>query len=457
MGRNRKRWVGVLLSIILVSNCGFNVQATEANKEAEEPPQTYEQMMEELQNKKIETNEIDGWPKGPKIYGESAIVMDMETGAVLYGKGIDEKQYPASITKILTALVALENSSMTDMVRISQDSVDCLTYEYSHIGLRPGEEITMEDALYALMLASANEVAYAIGETVGGTHDNFVRMMNEKAVELGCEGTHFINTNGIFDNNHYTTARDMALISRAAFSSPELLTIVQTLQHTIPPTNQEEESRTFQQKHKMLRRGKYFDERCIAGKTGYTDEACNTLVTVMKQGDREVVAVILKSKKDTYPDTKKICDYAFEQFQKVNISENEKTDKLENIDLSACVTIPKGRTFGELQWDLDQKGNLNYTYKDQLVGTTKASLKQEKKIVEKKDKEVAKKNVVNKDKTLKILKITGIVFGAVLLIGGMIFLHHLLIMRRRRKRYLQKRRKMLLERERRRRSEIEKL
>lgn len=405
MGRNIKRWIGALLSIMIISNCGINAQATEALT----PEQQYEQMLMTAYNKKIETNEIKDWPQGPQIYGEAGIVMDMESGAILYGKGIDEKHYPASITKILTALVALENSSMTDTVKISQESVDCLKYEYAHIGMKPGEEITMKDALYALMLASANEVAYAIGETVAGSHDEFVKMMNEKAKELGCKNTHFINTNGIFSEEHYTSARDMALISKAAFSHQELLDIVQTLQYTIPPTNMETESRTFQQKHKMLLHRKEYDERCIGGKTGYTDEAGNTLVTVMEQDGRRIVAVILKSKKDTYPDTKKICDYGFDNFEEVSIASNEKSEKLCNIYPDACVTLPSKIKFKDLKWKMDDKGNLNYLYKNQLVGTTKASMKQKPKLTKVETKE--KKSESHKIPIKKIVIIVVVILA----------------------------------------------
>lgn len=448
MRRNRRRWVGALLSIILVSNCGMNVQATgvEDSCEVETPAQTYEDLLQNAHNKKIETNEISGWPQGPNVYGESAIVMDMESGAILYGKGIDEKQYPASITKILTALVALENSSMTDIVTFSKESVDCVKRNYSHIGMKPGEQITMKDALYALMLASANEVAYAIGETVGGTHENFVRMMNAKAEELGCTGTHFTNTNGIYEEDHYTTARDMALISRAAFAHQELLDIVQTLQYTIPPTNLETEPRIFQQKHKLIIRGKDHDDRCIGGKTGYTDEACNTLVSVLEQDNRRVVAVILKSRKDTYPDTKNICNYAFEQFEEVNIRVNEKSKKLCNVDADACVTLPKGSTFADLEWKIDDKGNVNYSYHTQLVGTTKANIKEEPKVIE--QKEPRKKSVVSKSQVTQIVKIA---VAVVLVLGILLLVHRTLVIRRRRKMKLRRRRRMLVEKERQRR------
>lgn len=423
MKRDFKRWTGIFLSLVVSLNCGIHVNAaeikipkteeTQQNIEEEQKELTPEQMKEqELQaayDMKIETNEIQNWPEGPQIYGESGIVMDMQSGAILYGKEIDERHYPASITKVLTALVAMEHSSLTDIVTFSQESVLGLEKGYSHIGMRQGEQITMKDALHALMLASANEVAYAIGETVGGTYEHFLEMMNEKARELGCTGTHFVNVNGVFSEDHYTTARDMALISRAAFSHQELLDIVQTKEYTIPPTNLETESRTFQQKHKMMVADKEFDARCIGGKTGYTEEAFNTLVTIMESDGRKIVAVIMKSRKDTYPDTKKICDYAFENFEEVNISENEKSKQISGIAPEACVTLPKNVSFRELKWKADDNGNLNYTYKGQLVGTTKAVVKKELKVPKKEEK--------TKEKAAKTFPVGRIILVVLAILG----------------------------------------
>ncbi|WP_461811634.1 D-alanyl-D-alanine carboxypeptidase family protein [Faecalimonas sp.] len=364
-----KKGIGLFISAILFLQSGVYTQATEQLS----PEQQREADINASYNKTIESNTIKDWPQGPQVYGDSAIVMDMKTGAILYEKGIDEQRYPASITKILTALVAIENSKPTDMVKFSEESIQSLQPGYAHIAMKAGEEISMKDALHALMLASANEVAYAIGETVGGTHENFIKMMNDKAKKLGCTHTHFINTNGMFDEQHYTSARDMALIARAAFSHQELLDIVQTLQYTIQPTNMESQPRIFQQKHKMLLNGKYHDDRCIGGKTGYTEKAYNTLVTVMEQGDMEIVAVIMRSRKDTFQDTKKICDYAFNNFKEVNISENETSKKIKNIEKDACVTLPKNMDFDMLTKTY-KKNKVNYCYAGKVVGETKAKI-----------------------------------------------------------------------------------
>lgn len=461
MGTKLRRWTGILLSAILILNIGIEGQAAqtknakkdairkEPKKEKElTPEEQREKELKESYDKKIETNEIPDWPQGPKIYGEAAVVMDMKSGAVLYGKGADERHYPASITKILTALVALENSAPTDKVVFSEESVHCLEKGYSHIGMKAGEEITMNDALHALMLASANEVAYAIAETVGGTYGNFLHMLNEKARELGCTQTHFINANGMFDENHYTSAADMALISRAAFQNEELLEIVQTKQYTIPNTNLEKESRTFQQKHKMMIPGKFFDDRCIGGKTGYTDEASNTLVTVMQQGDREIVAVVLKARKDIYPDTKKICDYAFKNFKEINIAENETSGKFSSIEPEAYVIVPQNVEFKDLQKNVENNEMIEYSYHGQTVGSAAAKIKKDIKFAEKKA-EVRKKSPEDKIKLiLKIAVVCVVILIVILIICRILIKRHIRNLKRkkRRKAMQQKRREQNRER-----------
>lgn len=405
--KNRiKRGIGILLSMVLISQCGGYVQATDVQQPIEQmtPEQKKEAEIQASYNKPIESNEIAAWPQGPQVYGDSAIVMDMKTGAILYAKGIDEQRYPASITKILTALVAIENSKPTDMVKFSEESIQSLEPGYAHIAMKAGEEITMKDALHALMLASANEVAYAIGETVGGTHEKFIEMMNDRAKELGCTHTHFINTNGMFDEQHYTSARDMALIAREAFSHQELLDVVQTLQYTIPPTNMESEPRIFQQKHKMLLHGKYHDDRCIGGKTGYTEKSYNTLVTVMEQGDMDIVAVIMRSRRDTFEDTKKICDYAFDNFKEINISAHEKSKEISHITEDSFVTLPKNVEFDKLQRKYT-KGKVNYYYEKQFVGATKAKIKEEKKISAKKPEKKETTTVITKNIMIVIISL----------------------------------------------------
>lgn len=452
------RWIASALAGAMFLCCGsVPVRANEEVKYVEVSDtkedgteKTAEEMKEEILAASmalpIETNTLKNWPKGPEIFGEAGIVMDMENGAILYGKSIDKKYYPASITKIMTALVALENSKMDDIVTFSRESLDCQHGGYAHIAMREGEQITMRDALHALMLASANEVAYAIGETVGGTHENFVKMMNDRAKELGCMNTNFMNTNGMFDEKHYVSARDMALISKAAFSKSELLEIVQTLEYTIPPTNVQGEARTFQQKHKMLLQGKYYDSRCTGGKTGYTEKSYNTLVTTFEDSGRSIVVVILASRNDTFENTKLLADYAFQNFEKLSIAEHEKSKKLTEIPETASVTVPKDLDFRKLNYETKENGELQYLYEGNPVGLTVAKLAENPKVEAEEQEEKEKTDAKESGFSTKQKIIFGVGIAVVVLtIVGIIIG---VIMARRKKERMRRRREMMRRRRR---------
>lgn len=328
-----------------------------------------------------ETNNIDGWPEGPKVYGNSAIVMDMNSGAILYGKKIDEQHYPASITKLLTVLIALENSSLDDEVLFSQESIDILRSDYASIGMRPGEILSMKDALYATMLASANEVAYAVGENVGklmgGDYNTFIQAMNDRSAELGCTGSNWTNANGLHDDQHYTTAHDMALITSALYQYEEFRTIAQTLTYTIGPTNLVNEERVFQQHHKMLWPGNSnYYEYCTGGKTGYTDKSRTTLVTTADNGTLQLVAVVLQDDGDVYADTRSMFDYGFNNFSKVLLSGEKMPEEIQSYtDSDSYVLLPDGVTFDSLDHEItveDEKeasGRITFFYKGQNVGS----------------------------------------------------------------------------------------
>lgn len=328
-----------------------------------------------------DTNNIEGWPQGPNVYGNSAIVMDMNSGAILYGKKIDDRHYPASITKLLTALVALENSEPDDEVCFSENSVSFLEYGDASIGMTPGEILSMNDALYGMLLASANEVSYAIAESVGtlmgGGYDTFIQEMNDRSAELGCTGSHWTNANGLHDDQHYTTAYDMALIASEVYQFEEFRTVVQTLDYTIGATNLVGETRTFQQNHKMLwEGGYYYYEYCTGGKTGYTDQSRTTLVTMADNGNLRLVAVLLQDDGDVYVDTRAMFDYAFSNFSKVSLKDQAKADGVSSYeDEDAYVLLPAGIDFSSLESEVvitDEKeaaGKVTYFYQGQNVGS----------------------------------------------------------------------------------------
>lgn len=268
----------------------------------------------------------------PNICAESAIIMEAETGSILYGKNMHDKNYPASITKILTTLIALENSTLNETVTFSRDSIFEVELDSSRIGIDVNEQLTMEQSLYGIMLASANEVSYAVAEHIAGDIPSFTKLMNDKAKELGAINSNFTNPHGLPDSNHYTTAYDMALISKAALANEDFCDITQTRTYTIPPTNIQVEERPLANHHKFINRNISF-EGAIGGKTGWTSISRHTLVTYAKRDGMTLIAVIMNcpSSKDVYSDTSNLLNYAFDNF-KSNIINESNVDIGQNID-----------------------------------------------------------------------------------------------------------------------------
>lgn len=260
------------------------------------------------------------------IEAEAAVLIDAETGCVIYDKNKDIKKFPASITKIMTAMLALENAKLDERVLFSHQAVFSLPYNSSHIAMDEDESLSMEQSLYAIMLESANEVSNAVAEHLGGTNEGFAEMMNKKAKDLGAKNTHFTNPHGLHDENHYTTAYDMALIMQAAIKNPEFIKIISTQSMKLPPTEKQPLERPLNNNHKMIFSGNAnYHENVVGGKTGFTTEAGNTLVTYAKKDEKGLIAVILhdSSAKASYTDTKTLLDYGFNTYCNVNIFDSK--------------------------------------------------------------------------------------------------------------------------------------
>jgi D-alanyl-D-alanine carboxypeptidase len=262
------------------------------------------------------------WPQAPEISSGSAILIDADTGAILYEKDAYEKCYPASTTKILTGLLTIENSRLDDIVTFSSAAANSVTWEDASLATKAGEEYTVEQALYGLLLYSANEIAYGLAEHVGGTLSNFVDMMNKRAKELGAVNTHFANASGLYNPDHYTTAYDMAMIAKGCYNNSTFVSIDSTsTSYTIGPTNLTSQSRTFKHRHQMLANRPYYYEYCKGGKTGFTDESGCTLVTFAEKDNMRLICVCFKSgDNERFIDTRTLFDWGFDNFQKVTIS-----------------------------------------------------------------------------------------------------------------------------------------
>lgn len=348
---------------------------------------------------KVDVKAADYWPDAPETLSPSVILMEESTGTILYEKNMDEAHYPASITKIMTTLLALENGNLSDMVTFSDDAIN--NTEGSGIARDYGEQMTLEQCLYGVMLESANECAYAVAEHVGGTVENFVDMMNAKAKELGCTNTHFANPHGLQDENHYTTAHDMALIAQAAYQNETFRIIIGTKMYTIPPTNKHAEETVLRNHHDMLctyhnANRKYLYPYCVGGKTGYTATANSTLVTYAEKDGMTLICVVMDTQSpNQFIDTVNLFDYAFDNFQVLNVAENDTNysaettvdnGNLDNIapfvelDKDAVIVLPKTAEFSDTSSSVEYNdsdpeiaGSITYTYAGRNVG--KADIK----------------------------------------------------------------------------------
>lgn len=339
------------------------------------------------------------WPAASSIYAESAVLIEASTGTILYEKKCNQKMYPASITKIMTALLTIENCSLDETVTFSENAVNSLSYDDANIGCQVGEQMTVKECLYALMLSSANEVATALGEHIAGSTAKFAEMMNVRAKEAGAKNTNFVNANGLHDTNHYITAYDMAMITRAASEYPLFNEIVNSTTYTIKKNNKRKESFTSYQRHKMVwpTSGYYYDG-IIGGKTGFTDQSGTTLVTYAKRNGMTLISVVLKSNSvNVYYDTAILLDYGFDNFNLVSISETDsrfsensgtalKSPFCSNIssiyiDKESNVVIPKNSKFSQLTASFDftntedSFATINYSFGNRTVGS--AQLKYE--------------------------------------------------------------------------------
>ncbi len=346
----------------------------------------------------IESNDTEGWPEGPAIEAASAVVMDLDTGTFLYSKQATEKQYPASITKIMTTLLLIENCDLNSEITFSEIVTD-LEEGSSNIGIQAGETMTLYDSAYAIMLASANDVANGVAEYIAGSISGFADLMNEKAAELGCVNTHFSNPHGLYSDDHYTCAYDMALIAQAAYDNETFRDIVSTREYTIPETNLNEEERVLTNHHQMISPSSdYYQEWCTGGKTGYTSQCLNTLVTFSEKNDMRLVCVILRvnGSGKAYDETTQILNYSYDNFYEENyhrknsgdtfydimglgyvgtaerhLSEAWKTEPFEKG--SVHITLPNTASTDELSYtvadDSASTRTFTFTFNDWPVGT----------------------------------------------------------------------------------------
>lgn len=390
-----------LLSAFLYTSSVFSVAAIPLTATA--APSSLEEAQADQEARMalpIQSNETENWPTGPAVGAESAILLEANTGVILYAKNIHEKLYPASTTKLMTCLLAAENSSMDEIVSFSHNAVFSIEKGSSNIGIDAGQAMPMEECLYGILVASANEVAAAVAEHIAGDQESFADMMNEKAKELGCNDTHFANPHGLFDEQHYTSAYDLALIARAFFQNELLSKIGNTPSHHFVATADQPDDFVVKNKHQLIT-GEIPCEGVKGGKTGYTDEARQTLVTCAERNGMKLICVVMQEESpEQFNDTVKLFDYGFNNFTVTRVAENEtryntdntvffhtsydifgNSDSILSLNQESNVILPKAVDFEELtseiSYDVSEENEvaeIDYYYSGVFVGAASIDL-----------------------------------------------------------------------------------
>ena len=337
----------------------------------------------------------------PDTISGAVILIDADTGRVLYEKSADTKMFPASTTKVMSAILFIENLNPADVVTASYNAVMDIPLGASNMGITQGEQLTVEQLLHGVLVYSANEACNVLAEHMCGSVDAFVEQMNAKAKELGMDSTHFVNPHGLHDENHYTTARDMAKLTFYAMKNETFRKIVNTLTYYIEPTNKYPEQRILSNTNYLINGASRYAYSAATGvKTGYTSAASNCLVSSATKGDENLIAVTLGAKQQvdgiySFIDSKAILEYGFENFSKKTLS--TKDEILAEVDVKhgrgadyitamskedLAILLPKDATVAEITHEITTQegmvapitkgtvvGKASYYYKDELIGS----------------------------------------------------------------------------------------
>lgn len=296
------------------------------------------------------------WPTPPQVVSENAILIDADTGEILYEKAAHEKGFPASVTKIITALLTIENCNLTNEITFSREAATSYKLDDSNIGIRTGEVMTIEQALRGILMESANEACYGMGEHISGSVPAFVELMNHRAKELGALNTNFVNTNGLHDNDHYSTCYDLAMIGRACFDNSVFIDMCSdTSTFVIEPTNKYKDRRFLRNKHALLKGRDYYYKYARGGKTGYTEEAGHTLISFAENNGVRLICVIMRStEKQRYIDTTSLFEYGFNNFEKTALT----SDTLDSLLNDANHTFEPENFFATDKYTLSLAENI---------------------------------------------------------------------------------------------------
>ncbi len=417
-------------------------------------PITADERLELQRAMPIESNEILNWPAGPVVGAESAILIEAETGIVLYEKNVHQKQYPASTTKILTALLTSERCALNEIVSFSHDAVFDTPRDSSHIAMDVGQELTIEQCLNAMLIRSANEVCFAVAEHMTETTDwtVFAEIMNQRAAELGCLNSHFTNPNGLPDDNHYTTAYDLARIGRAFFANEMLCNITVTRRMEFPVTEKLPLGKLEVNLMQIIPGGKYAYEYLVGCKTGYTDTARSCLVSCAEKNGMKLICVVMKDEAPyQYEDTISLFNYGFSNFEKVNISQTETKYNIDDSNMfysgndifgsskplltlnkDDYIVLPKTAAFEDVDSTIsydtqnsDYAAVIHYNYHGADIGSARINFTAKQKESHNFDASVEGEAVVDSQKStekpvifVNIIKVLTLIFG----VGALIFI-----------------------------------
>ena len=268
--------------------------------------------------------------ESPTINSKAAILVEVSTGRILYEKNSTKQLYPASTTKVMTAILVLEKCNLTDMVTVNETALGNLPSGYVTCDLQVDEEISVNDLLYALMVKSANDAAYVLAKHVGGSVDAFADLMNIKAREIGCTGTHFVNPNGVHDDRHYSTAYDLYLITKYAMQNETFRKLVATTEYTLPATNKYPNAdRSFTTTNQLLNPEStaYYYKYATGVKTGYTSQAGNCIISMASRDGLDFIAVVLgggatpSGLNARFIDSKTLFNYGYDNYTLTKVKE----------------------------------------------------------------------------------------------------------------------------------------
>ncbi len=332
-------------SFFVNKNVSFASSIAIANTNADTKTNTNAEDTNHINNSINSTDNV----KDLSIYSPNCILMEASSGRILYAKDAQEVVFPASTTKIMTAILALENCELTDIATVSHNAIFSVPASYSHASLKEGEELTIEQLLNVLLIPSANDAANVLAEHISGSVDDFAVLMNEKAKEIGCLNTHFVNPNGVHNDEHTTTAYDLALMGRYAMQNSTFRSIIKKTRYSLPATNKYNKTdRIFNTTNDLLRENNstakhnYYYEYATGIKTGYTTDAGSCIVASAKKDNMEVIAVVLGggTTKDGLSERNLDCitlfDYAFENYSMQTVQ--EKNNVLEEITVRGATS-----------------------------------------------------------------------------------------------------------------------